>query len=197
MATKSLNRKTTTAKATDNKTVTKEGEAVETKSAVSSSAIEEKPVKKFYDQDGVMCRSCTSGQLIMVGKKTGNLYTWSNFGDMSEVEFSDLRAAKLTKSDFVWKPLFIIEDEDLLEQWNDVAEMYKNMYTPEDLEEIFSINNLGRFGDVLKQLPVGIQDSVKTMAADKIADGSLDSINKIKKIDEVLGTDLMLIAMEE
>ena len=194
MATKSLNRKTTSAKA-DNKVVNKEEGAVEKKSAVSSSA--KKNIKKFYDQYGVACRSCTAGQLIMIGKKTGNLYTWSGFGDISEVEFSDLRSAKLTKSDFVWKPLFIIEDDDLLEQWNDVAEMYAGMYTPNDLEEIFSINNLGRFGDDLNQLPAGIKDSVKTMAADKISNGSLDSISKIKKIDEVLGTDLMLIAMEE
>jgi len=197
MTTKSLNRKTTAAKATDNKAVTKEEGVAEVKSAASSSTTEEKPIKKFYDQDGIVCRSCTAGQLIMVGKKTGNLYTWGNFGDISEVEFSDLRSAKLTKSDFVWKPLFIIEDEDLLEQWNDVAEMYEGMYAPEDLEEIFSIKNLGRFEDVINQLPAGIKNSIKTMAADKIADGSLDSISKIKKIDEILGTDLMLIAVEE
>ena len=196
MATKSLNRKTTTTKAVSNKNVNNEGEAVEAMSAVSSS-VKKKSEKKFYDTDGIMCRSCTAGQLIMVGKKTGNLYTWSNFGDLSEVEFSDLRSAKLTKSDFVWKPLFIIEDEELLEQWSDVNEMYTGMYTPEDLEEIFSINNLGRFEKVIKELPSGIKESVKTMAAEKISNGTLDSINKIKKIDEILGTELMLIAMEE
>ena len=35
-----------------------------------------------------------------------------------------------------------------------------------------------------------IKDAVKAIAVDKINDGSLDSIQKIKIIDEVLGTDL-------
>ena len=42
-----------------------------------------------------------------------------------------------------------------------------------------------------KSAPNGIKESIKTMAAAKIMSGELDSLNRIKAIDEVLGTELM------
>jgi hypothetical protein len=44
----------------------------------------------------------------------------------------------------------------------------------------------------LKKAPTGIQQAVKNLAGEKIMNGSLDSLAKIKAIDEVLGTQLKL-----
>ena len=146
---------------------------------------------KYADNDVIVCRSCTAGELLFVGKKTGNLYAFSNYGDRCEIEFADLRAAKLTHSAFVYKPLFIIEDDELLDDWTDVYETYAGMYTPADFKTFFNLPN-DEFRAVLIEMPKGLQDCVKSVARERISTGRLDSLNKIKILDEVLDTDLML-----
>jgi hypothetical protein len=44
----------------------------------------------------------------------------------------------------------------------------------------------------LKSAPKGVQKAVKNIAGEKIMNGSLDSLAKIRAIDEALGTDLKL-----
>ena len=41
-------------------------------------------------------------------------------------------------------------------------------------------------------LPKGAVDSLKHIASNKVSSGELDSIQKIKKLDEIFGTNLML-----
>ena len=60
-----------------------------------------------------------------------------------------------------------------------------------DVEKILDLP-LGKFKTALKNAPNGVQQAVKNIAGEKILDGSLDSLAKIKAIDEILGTDLKL-----
>ena len=59
-----------------------------------------------------------------------------------------------------------------------------------DLEQLLKLAP-SQLKKKLKVLPEGFKESVKTMAAAKIVSGELDSLNRIKAIDEVLGTELM------
>ena len=60
-----------------------------------------------------------------------------------------------------------------------------------DVEDLFSLP-LNQFKAKLKKAPSGIQQAVKNVAGEKILNGSLDSLAKIRAIDEILGTDLKL-----
>jgi hypothetical protein len=59
-----------------------------------------------------------------------------------------------------------------------------------DLEQLLKLTP-SQLKKKIKVLPEGFKESVKTMAAAKIVSGELDSLNRIKAIDEVLGTELM------
>ena len=52
---------------------------------------------------------------------------------------------------------------------------------------------LNKFKVAFRNLPAGFEDSIKNVASAKILDGTLDSISKIKAIDEVFNTDLKLL----
>ena len=94
-------------------------------------------------------------------------------------------------SQILFKPRFIIEDEELIEQWKgDFGKMYEEI-TNTDVEAIFKLP-VNQLKAKLKKAPTGIQQAVKNIAGEKILNGSLDSLAKIKAIDEVLGTDLKL-----
>ena len=150
-----------------------------------------KTPRKYAPDDMISCRSITYGELLLTGKKSKLLYSWANYGDTTEVEYQDLQALKSTRSSYLFKPRFVIEDEELVEQWGkDFGEMYQNIVDI-DVEDLFKLS-AGQFKSKLKKAPKGVQQAVKNIAGEKILNGSLDSLAKIKAIDEVLGTDLKL-----
>lgn len=164
-----------------------ETEVKETKSKKSTP----KEVRKYAPGDMIPCRSITYGELLLTGSKTKLLYTWANYGDVTEMEFQDLQALRSTRSSYLFKPRFIIEDEELVEQWKgDFGKIYSDIVEM-DVEDIFRLP-LNQFKAKLKKAPVGIQQAVKNVAGEKIMNGSLDSLAKIKAIDEILGTELKL-----
>ena len=148
--------------------------------------------KTFEPEDDVNCVSVTAGELIMIGKKTGNLYRWSNYGDTTMIEFQDLKAEiRNSNSKYIYSPLFMIEDEDVLElpEFANVAKSYEHAISIEEIDDFFNLP-LQQFSSTLKTLPVGIKNTIKSIAVDKLESGSLDSLNKIKVLDEILGTEL-------
>lgn len=167
----------------------------DTEVKVNDEAVEQvqpavKPKKKFNPSDTIPCRSVTYGELVLLGYKSKLLYTWANAGDITDVEYQDLQALQSRKSKFLTEPLFIIEDEDLAAQWSGMLKPIYNKIKEEDLEELLSLSP-AKLKSRLQSSPEGIQKSIKSMAAAKIASGELDSINKIKAIDEALGTELL------
>lgn len=162
---------------------------------VNDEAVAEKPKKKelrkFAQDDLILCKSVTYGELLLPGKKSKLLYIWANHGDTTEVEFQDLQALRSTRSAYLMNPYFVIEDEELLEQWPDLKAIYDKA-AEIDIDNLFALP-LNQFKKKLRDLPVGFRDSVKNIAGEKIRDGSLDSISKIKAIDEALGTELRLM----
>ena len=150
-----------------------------------------KAPKKYASDELIPCRSITFGELLMTGKKSGLLYSWANHGDVTEVEFQDLQALKSTHSSYLFKPRFVVEDDELTAQWGKEFEtLYKDINNV-DVEAMFKLSP-AQLKSKLKSAPKGVQQAVKNIAGEKIMNGSLDSLAKIKAIDEVLGTDLKL-----
>ena len=150
-----------------------------------------KTPRKFAPDDMIVCRSVTFGELLLTGTKSKLLYSWANYGDTTEVEFQDLQALRSTRSSYLLRPRFVIEDEELVEQWDkELGGLYKNIIDI-DAEDLFKLP-LAQFKSKLKKAPKGVQQAVKNIAGEKILNGSLDSLAKIKAIDEILGTDLIL-----
>lgn len=180
------------AKNTVEKTKVDEVEEIEVEAKVEKTKKSvQKEVRKYAPDDMVPCRSITYGELLLTGAKTKFLYTWANYGDVTEMYFQDLQALKSTRSTYLFKPRFIIEDEELVEQWKgDLGKMYDDIITT-DVEAMFKLP-ANQLKAKLKKAPVGIQQAVKNLAGEKIMNGSLDSLAKIKAIDEVLGTQLKL-----
>lgn len=177
--------------ATKKETVTEE---IESTAEVKKEEPNKAPVKaprKFAPDELITCRSITYGELLLTGVKSKLLYSWANYGDTTEVEFQDLQALKSTRSSYLYRPRFIIENSELIEQWSkDFKEMYSNIVDV-DVEEILNLPT-NKFKAALKKAPKGVQQAIKNIAGEKIMNGSLDSLAKIKAIDEILNTDLKL-----
>ncbi len=153
----------------------------------------EKPKKKVFDQsEGIRCRSVVQGGLHMEGLKTQMLYTWEDYGDISEVEYRDLAAAARTKSKFVYNPWFIIEDEDFLAEFPQIKKFYDDSHSVKELKEILQMP-VDRMVKTINELPSSVIETLKSIAAKQVSTGQIDSVRKIKALDEIFGTDLNLI----
>ena len=144
--------------------------------------------------DLIKCRSVVQGTLIFKGPKSQTNYRWDAPNDVVYVEYQDLRSARLSKHQFLMRGYFIIEDDDLLneEEWIDVKKKYGEMYNRKDLVSIFKIDNVQDMVRAINSLPDGVKAQMGNIAKSQMESGQLDSIRKIKAIDSVLGTDLML-----
>ena len=168
----------------ENVTVNEETKKVTTKKA----APVKKEFKKYAPTDRITCRSVTGGGLILIGIKSQLQYEWEDYGDTTEVEFQDLQALQSRKSGFLVKPRFIIEDEELVEQWSSMLKPIYDKINNQDIDELFELP-FDKFERVLAKMPDGIKDSIKTKTAQKLANDELHDIRIVKVIDKLLGTE--------
>ena len=148
--------------------------------------------KKFVATDPITCVSITAGELGMIGIKSKINYRWVGRGSETEVEYQDLAAAVRSSKKHIFKPLFIIQDEDFLAEFPKVKEVYSSIYSVKDLKEIFKMTPT-QMKKLIPSLPDGAKESVKHLASEMIKNGTLDSVSKIKVLDEIFNTKFMLM----
>lgn len=149
--------------------------------------------KKYALTDGIPCRSITQGGLYMHGIKSDIAYKWSNDGDVTEVEYQDLVAAVRSSVSYVMKPYFIIEDKEFVSQFPQLNQVYDSMYSIRDLRSVILDLSPNMMKSTILSLPDGAKESIKHMASEMISNGSLDSVKKIKILDEIFDTKFMLM----
>ena len=157
--------------------------------------IVEKPTKAdkkkdFKSTDGVVCRSVTPGSLFVDGPKSGMLYTFAAYGDEAEIEYRDLKGLIMMRSPNIFTPRFIVEDADFIAETPQLDAFYSKQFSTKDLRKILELPVEEMVAEI-KKLPSGAQDNMKTLAATAIGEGNLDSIKKIKALDELWGTQFV------
>ena len=173
---------------------------VETETAVKEESVAPKVAPKTVkrtERDGdelIPCRSIVNGEMICIAKKTGNKYVWSSYGDVTEVEYQDLMGLRASRSRFIFGPLFMIEDEDLLSElrWKQVKELYDNLYSVADIYDVLELP-VDQFRTALEKMPNSFRKSIAAEISRRLDNGLFDSIQKVKITDEICGTDLQLL----
>ena len=183
--------KTTTKKTKSEETIVAEESKVEAVKETST----KKVAKKYAPNDLVECRSVTGGELILIGDKSRLQYTWADYGDTAWVEYQDLQALQSRRSGFLTKPRFIIEDEDLVEQWGSMLKPIYDKINTQTIEDFFELP-LNKFKTQLKIIPEGLKDAIKTKAVQMIQDEELYDIRKVREIDVAWGTDFVEMFMK-
>ena len=154
-----------------------------------------KTPKKYAPTDTIECRSVTGSTLVLVGPKSHLEYTWEDYGDTAWVEYQDLQALQSRKSNFLTKPRFIIEDDEIVEQWGSMLKPIYNKVTDQTIEEFFDLP-LEKFKAKLNTMPDGLKDAIKTKAVQMIDSEELYDIRKVREMDMAWGTDFVEMFMK-
>ena len=165
------------------------------KTTAASTAKKEKEVAEtskrvFKSDDLIPCRSITFGELLMVGNKTKYVYQWADYDDVQDVEYQDLLYdIRIQGASFSRYPRFIVLDDDFVEQNPILNEVYAKIYSVSDLRKVLDLSP-SELKKTVSGFPKGVKDSLKTMVATMVSNGTFDSVNKIKVLDEVLETQM-------
>lgn len=192
MATSMKNKKTSSVETQQNAVSEAIAETIVAEEEVQT-ATKEKAERKYSDTEGIRCRSIAPGKLYMTGIKSRIVYRWANDGDVVEVEYQDLVAAVRSNTSYITKPFLIIEDEDFVNKFPQVAKIYETLYSIGDLRSVLLDLRPNEMKATILSLPAGAQDSIKHLASQMISNGMLDSVQKIKILDQIYGTELMLM----
>ena len=168
--------------------ITEAEQATEESPVVTS----KKSIKKFNPDDMILCQSICVGQTFVKGFKSGTIYTFEALGAEEYIEYRDLVASVRSKDSILFKPFIIVLDEDFINEQKTLKTFYENMYTPEDFEKFFKLRP-NQMVEALNNMPVGIRETIKSMAVGKIQDGVFDSVVRIKALDDYFGTKMMLL----
>lgn len=166
-----------------------------TKKEVNNDSVETTEVKaekkKFKPTDMIPCVSITPGEMFYIGMKSGTLYTFAGIDDIVEIEFRDLDYAARSKDTMMYKPRFIVQDKDFIVLHDSLDKIYSSLHTVGDLKNILKLSP-EQMKKVITSLPEGAKDSIKTIAATMVDNGTLDSVKRVKVLDEVFGTEMLL-----
>lgn len=153
--------------------------------------------KIFNPEDTIPCRSIVSGGLYIEGSRSHILYSWADCGDVEDVEYRDLIYLVRTRANTnIYSPRIIIEDEDFINQNKSVKDFYDSMYDTSDLNQILLLP-ISQMKAEIANLPIGAKESIKGIAATMIDSHVLDSVQRIKALDEIFGTNMLLTLVQE
>ena len=168
-------------------------EIIETEAVAEIKPAPKKATKVKRDpSEYITCRSVRFGELILIGPKTRTPYRWANEGDVAEVEYQDLLSWKAQRHKYLFEPMIIIEDEDIVDEWKaDLGKLYDELQAI-DIQAMFKLPHR-QFVAQLKKLPKGMKTTVQNMAYSMIQNRTLYDLRTIDAIDEILGTELKMM----
>ena len=151
-----------------------------------------KPAKVKLDEF-VDVQSCMVGKLVWKSKKTGYKLTWDSYGDINPMQVSDLLDMRNdSKYMFIANWVVLLGDRaDEILKYLQVDKYYKDVLTPEDLEEIVT-GDPKDLEAALKTMKDSAKEALVYKARQLYRDGELDSAKTIKAVREATGVDISL-----
>lgn len=144
-------------------------------------------------------QSTTFGKLVYVNTQTGDKVVWEHENEIQQVTAGNLREMKSRQPGFFknyWIRIIGIEDIDETYQDRTIEEIYKALTLQQyyensmmDIEDLI-LNHTDEVPTYLEKMGKSFKTSLIIRCNDMIESGKLDAFSKIKKMEEILGTEL-------
>lgn len=144
-------------------------------------------------------QSTTFGKLVYVNTQTGDKVVWEHENEIQQVTAGNLREMKSRQPGFFknyWIRIIGIEDIDETYQDRTIEEIYKALTLQQyyensmmDIEDLI-LNHTDEIPTYLNKMGKSFKTSLIIRCNDMIESGKLDAFSKIKKMEEILGTEL-------
>lgn len=135
-----------------------------------------------------------SGRLIYASKRQmGYSVIWRNYMDTQYIELAELMAMRSSDPMFFSENWIVIDDEfehkDAVVQKLRIKNMYANTPNMLELERLFVLP-VDEMVHKIKSMSTSLKESVHLHAKEAVENGTLDSMKRIKAIENVLGKSI-------
>lgn len=166
-------------------------EAEEVQEVVEEKIVQTEQPREFQKDDLIEVKSVFAGSCTLVGRRSGNVYVWETLGEIQYVEYQDLLAEITNRySKYIYEPLLLIEDEDVINKNPKLKDLYDAMIDVEDIEDSLLNDSVEELRSILITLPSGLKETVKSVASTLMQDGALYDVRKIRLLDDLYHTAL-------
>lgn len=166
-------------------------EAKEVQEVVEEKVVPTEQPREFQKDDLIEVKSVFAGSCTLVGRRSGNVYVWETLGEIQYVEYQDLLAEITNRySKYIYEPLLLIEDEDVINKNPKLKDLYDAMIDVEEIEDSLLNDSVEELRSILITLPSGLKETVKSVASTLMQDGALYDVRKIRLLDDLYHTAL-------
>lgn len=166
-------------------------EVEEVKEVVEEKVVPTEQPREFQKDDLIEVKSVFAGSCTLVGRRSGNVYVWETLGEIQYVEYQDLLAEITNRySKYIYEPLLLIEDEDVINKNPKLKDLYDAMIDVEEIEDSLLNDSVEELRSILITLPSGLKETVKSVASTLMQDGALYDVRKIRLLDDLYHTAL-------
>lgn len=151
----------------------------------------EKPIvpKEIDPNQIVTVRNGFQGKLVYKSKRTGERWTWDEFGAEQDMELSELKNAKNSNKKYFIKNWFMF-DEDWIIDYLGMRQYYKFSLPIQDFDALFE-KSASEIEKIISNLSDGQKKSVAYRARQLVSDGGIDSNKVIATLEKCLNTELV------
>jgi hypothetical protein len=146
----------------------------------------EKRVVKRDDEVTIM--NTTTGKVEYASKKTGQSWTFLEYGETDVIEVSELVTMKNAHPRYLKEPWLLVLDDDVVDYLG-LSQLYENVLNPDELDQFFNLPE-DQMKSIIEKAPRGIRQLIVSVANRKIANKSFDSLSKINLIEETFKIEL-------
>lgn len=173
---------------------TKQTANAEVDSISAEAPVQKAPIKKQREQIDphtlVEVKNNTAGKVVYVSPRMmGYKICWHDFGDTELMEYSELMTMRNSARRFFEDNLIWIEDEEVRDALG-VSKYYKDAVSTSNLDDLFKMS-----ADTIRQKIALMSESNKNAVAQRaqslIDSGVLDSVKKIRAVEESLDVKLV------
>jgi hypothetical protein len=130
----------------------------------------------------------TNGSLVYQSRKTGMEVKFESYGDIEYLEVGELLTMRSGQRRFLDEPWILIMDNEVV-NYLGLDKLYKKLENPQNIDNIFNFENEA-FEHIVKSSPRGYAQLIISRAKVKIKEGTLDSISKIKILEDRFNVEL-------
>lgn len=163
-----------------------------TNPTVEEENVKKEQVKEFAPHDGIVCRSVWAGGLNITCR-SGNFYEFKDYGSTAAIEYQDLTALVRKRSEHIFTPRIIIDDEDFLNEFPQIKDFYSKVYSEGDLKSILKLPPK-QMSEAIEKLPEAVLPTIRSLAATMVGNGEIDSVRTIKTLTTIFGADFNLLS---
>jgi len=130
------------------------------------------------------------GVVSFKSPKTNTLYKWTGIGDEEVLTIDEILTMDSKSRRFLNTPWLVIDDKDVIEGLG-LTDLYKIIEKIENVDGLLEMN-FDEIENTIKKAPYEYQRTLSSVIFNKINNNEIRDIMLIRKLEEILGTTLLL-----